>query len=175
MITSLQELIEELPKCSGSDYVRIAKNMQIPVSDFDECQSWDKESYTRNCLSRTDEYELILLCWEPCQKTPVHGHGGEECWVYMVDGLIRERHFSEEVEGGSPLPSGKSEIMRPGQLSYMNDMMGFHTLENIHSGRSMSLHLYMNPIDRCRVFDKDKKKFVVKEMEYDQVIEEEII
>ena len=167
MISSLEELLDELPECSGSDYVRIAKNMVLPASDFNDIQSWSQEGYTRNCIERTESYELILLCWEPDQYTPIHCHGGEECWVYVLQGDVEECYYEEHPKSGLPVPKGFPNIRRQGQLSYMNDEMGFHTLKNITSGRAMSLHLYMNPIDRCRIYDTEEGDLKWKEMTYD--------
>lgn len=163
-INNLDDLIEALPDCSGSDYVRIAKNMSIPRTDFLPYQNFDKSHYTRNCISRTDDYELLLLCWEPGQETPIHCHFGEECWVYNVKGNILEERF--ELEGEELITVDKSMFL-PKSLSYMNDEMGYHLLKNVSGERAMTLHLYMNPIDRCTVYDDQKEDFVLKELEYD--------
>ena len=45
-------------------------------AEFEKYATWNQESYTRNCIARTDTYELILLCWEKKQETPIHEHGG---------------------------------------------------------------------------------------------------
>lgn len=166
MITSLDQLRKRLPHCSGPEYVQIAQGMKLPLADFEPFTHWDSEHYTRNCIDRTDDYELILLCWEPGQETPIHGHGGEECWVYALQGTILE-HRQEWDAAHQKLETVETAQMKAGDISYMDDNMGFHSLHNTGGTRAMTLHLYMNPIDRCRVFDPDNQRFEVKEMEYD--------
>ena len=61
--------------------------------------------------------------------------------------------------------------MKPDEISYMHDNMGFHSLHNRSTQRGMTLHLYMNPIDTCRIYDEEKGRFIRKEMSYDTVAE----
>lgn len=138
--------------------------MSIPREDFKPYESWNKDHYTRNCIVRTDDYELLLLCWDVGEETPIHCHCGQECWVYAIDGELEEERFEEE--GDDVIQVDHTEYEK-GSLSYMNDEMGYHLLRNVSKGRSMSLHLYMNPIDKCTIYDEDKEKFVLKELEYD--------
>lgn len=164
-IKSLDQLLETLPQCSGQEYVDIARNMEIPLEDFRPYAFFASDTYTRNCIDRREGYELLLLCWEEGQETPVHCHGGEECWVYTLLGKIQEYRV-EEREDGKGLRILRDEMMHEGGISYMNDNMGFHSLHNRSKGRAMTLHLYMNPIDRCRVYDESKGKFEYTELEY---------
>ena len=162
-INSLSDLLSILPKCKNKDFKRIVSYLQISESDLAEFATWDSTSYTRNCIDRTDDYELLLLCWEEGQVTDIHCHGGEECWVYLAKGKLHEKRFNYNDE-----LSFKNElIMEKEGLSYMNDELGYHSLHNIAKGRSMSLHLYVGPIDECTIYDEDEEDFVVKSLSYD--------
>ena len=163
-IDSIEELVKILPSCNAKDFVDLASRLNIPKEAFEPYATWSKEKYTRNCIDRGEGYELLLLCWEEGLETPIHCHGGEECWVLMVEGTIKETRVKEQNES---LIVENKETLEEGGISYMNDSMGFHSLQNLKQGRSMSLHLYMNPIDQCRVYDEDKEDFVVKDLQYD--------
>lgn len=162
-ISSLSDLLTELPKCQEEDYVQIAKHMKIPVEDLAPYAFFSDQCYTRNCIERTEDYELILLCWEEGQDTPIHCHNGEECWVYLAEGKLREQRFQDN---GHQLQKTADVSMTEERLSYMNDDLGFHSLHNIAEKRSMSLHLYVSPIDQCRVFDEETTEFNRKDLEY---------
>lgn len=128
-------------------------NLKILPEDCQDYQFWSSDHYTRNCIVRDSDYELILLCWEPGQETPIHCHGGEECWVYMIQGNLVEKRFANgEKEPGQLL--GEMDLGKF-QKSYINDAMGFHSLHNQTDMRSMSLHLYHEPIKDCRVYNED--------------------
>lgn len=165
-ISSLQELLDELPNCSGDDYVNIAKQMKIPSEDLQPYAMFSDEAYTRNCVERTEDYELILLCWEKDQDTPIHCHNGEECWVYLAEGKLRERRFQTKND---ELVKTADVKMTEERLSYMNDDLGYHSLQNIANGRSMSLHLYVAPIDECSAYNPEKGKFEYKDLYYDSI------
>ena len=77
-IESLNKLLEVLPQCEGEDYYKLAKHLSIPVEDLKPYAFWSHETYTRNCVVRTDKYELLLLCWQEGQETPIHCRNGEE-------------------------------------------------------------------------------------------------
>jgi cysteine dioxygenase len=69
--------------------------------------------------------------------------------------------------------------LSPGRLTYMEDSMGYHTLKNHSDERAMTLHLYISPIDTCKVFnDTTEDSFKLKELKYDSykgVLDEELI
>lgn len=163
-ITSLSELLEVLPECTKDDYCEIAEEMKISRSEVEKFLTWNNDRYTRNCLVRTEKYELLILCWDVDQTTPIHCHGGQECWVYMVEGQLKEEHFAEEQ--GQPVFEDSS-TMGEGQVSFMNDELGFHALKNESGRRAISMHLYMNPIDECSFFDEQKKEFITVSPSYD--------
>ena len=51
-IKSLTGLINSLKHSNAEDYVKLAKNMIIPLSDFDKYLLWMKDGYSRNCIIR---------------------------------------------------------------------------------------------------------------------------
>ena len=98
-INSVQNLIDELKKSESKDYVRVAKRINIPKSEFQKFISWDASDYTRNCIEHNDDFELILICWKPGDETPIHDHNNQRCWVYQVEGKMFEERFVKDAEG----------------------------------------------------------------------------
>jgi cysteine dioxygenase len=168
-IDCIEQLIKVLENSKASDFARMSERLSLQADDFLEYSSWEGKSYTRNCISRNDHYELLLLCWDPKQDTPIHCHNGEECWVYNLQGDFEEIRYDFRGEDQENLFETSRHPMRPKEISYMHDKLGFHSLHNRSASRGMTLHLYMNPIDSCRVFDHIKNRFVRKEMSYDTV------
>lgn len=164
-VESLEDLIECLNHSESSNQGKILKQMNIPISDFETYASWDKDGYTRNCISRTEEYELILLCWSKGDETPIHGHDGQKCWVCQLKGEITEFRY-EKNDTGDLIETNRMQ-MSPGKLSFMNETMGYHKLKNDTDGPAMTLHVYVSPITSCEVFNDKDNAFVLKELEYD--------
>ncbi len=162
-ISTVEQLTEALDNADPLQHAKIMKRIKIQAHDLECFTTWSKECYTRNCLARTEQYELILLCWEIGAKTPIHGHGGEDCWVYQIQGTVEEMRF--EGEDGL-LKETNRMVLTPGKLTYMNDKMGYHSIQNISNQRAMTLHIYASPIDACKVYNDQKDCFEIKEMSY---------
>lgn len=161
----LNDLITALSEGERTTFNDIIRSANLPKSAFEEYSSWSNECYTRNCIIENEKFELILLCWEKGQMTPIHDHGGEECWVKIIKGEFKETIYNADKNEG--LSVIKSFISKPNDISYMIDFMGFHSIENLSNQRSMSLHLYAKPIRNCNIFDEESKQFLRKNLAYD--------
>ncbi len=170
-ITTIEQLTEVLDSIEPRERAKAMKKVKISEQELTSYVTWLPNGYTRNCLARTPEYEVILLCWDAHSKTPVHGHGGEDCWVYQVHGEVEEIRFGLDT---GVLQETHRMTLTPGQLTYMNDRMGYHAIENRSDQRALTLHIYASPIDTCEVYNNKKDRFETKEMSYDTYVENEL-
>ncbi|MFY0604450.1 MAG: cysteine dioxygenase family protein [Flavobacteriaceae bacterium] len=164
-LQTLNDLISALSEGERTTYNHIMHNSNFQPKDFEKYASWSDECYTRNCIIDNEEFELILICWCAGHKTPIHDHGGEECWVKVIEGTFKETIYKPNETG--EMNKVKTSISKANEVTYMKDFMGFHCLENIAKKRSMSLHLYAKPIRACRMFDEHSKTYVNRNLEYD--------
>ncbi len=165
-ISSVQELIECFDDADPLEQAKIIKNIDIPLEEYEEYASWRSDCYTRNCLARTEDYEFILLCWDDNCDTPIHDHAGQNCWVRQVDGVLQETRYSGNAEDLNIESVGD---LNPGQISYMNDELGYHKIANVSGDKAMTLHVYVKPIEECMVWNDEKEDFEMKQMEYDNI------
>ncbi|MEQ8623629.1 MAG: cysteine dioxygenase family protein [Vicingaceae bacterium] len=163
-ITTINQLIANLNGCDEEGYKKIVSRINIPLTEYSPYVFWEESSYTRNCIHRTKDYELILLCWDEGEETAIHCHNNQECWVYVLKGEFQEERF-QETERGLKIEQ-ELDLMKEG-VSYMNDDMGYHRLANSEKSRGMSLHLYMNPIDECNIYNAELDQFELKPLKYD--------
>jgi cysteine dioxygenase len=163
-LQTLTDLTTALSEGERTTYNHIIHSIKLQVNDFEDYVSWSNECYTRNCIIDTEKYELILICWCEGHQTSIHDHGGEECWVKVIEGEFKETIYKQNEEG--ELTIVKSATSKSNEVTYMKDFMGFHRLENISSKKSMSLHLYAKPIRKCNVFDETSRTFVNKDLSY---------
>ena len=164
-LQTINDLITALSEGERTTFSHIIQSVKFNPTDFEKFASWSSDCYTRNCIVNNDKYELILLCWEAGQQTPIHDHGGEECWVKIIEGEFKETIYQENKVG--ELKAIRSSFAKPNDVTYMKDFMGFHALENVSNKKSMSLHLYAKPIRNCRSFDEKSGNFVSKDLTYD--------
>ena len=97
------------------------------------------------------------------QSTPIHCHNEQECWVYVVDGILDENLYQNEQ--GQPAFK-KTERRLKSQYTFMHDDMGFHDIVNLKGHRSMTLHLYAGPVKKCRIYDEEQKAFIWHDLAY---------
>lgn len=167
-IRTLNELTQALNSNPKSTYPSLLKYVQLDANAMSKWSMWREGDYTRNCLARNSNFEIILLCWDKDAKTPIHDHGGEDCWVYQVDGEVEEIRYSNQQDS---LEEDQRIVLHPGKLTFMNDHMGYHLIQNVSKKRAMTLHIYAAPIDRCQIYDDSTKRFKMKDMQYCSIAE----
>jgi len=166
-VKSLNGLIKALKKATPDEYVKIAKNMHIPLQDFEKYNHWQDKSYSRNCILKTEEFELILICWKKGAITSIHGHDNQRCWIYQVDGEMNETRYSEDDKGN--LTTSNRLKITTGKLCYMQDSMGYHKLENLTEFNSITLHLYAKPVSKCAVYNAKEEIFEERILTFDSI------
>lgn len=164
-IETIEEFVESLKEGERTTFGALLKAANLRPQQFTKYAIFSNDCYTRNCIAHNDEFELMLLCWQPHQETPIHDHGGEECWVKIIDGEFSETIYKETAENS--LKAVRTNSASVGDITYMIDFMGYHSLKNESNKQSMSLHLYAKPIGSCNVFDEEKQGFYAKELAYD--------
>lgn len=164
-ISNIQKLISELSHSPKDNYKNLIENFEISRNELKLFENWSKDKYIRNGIYKDDNFEIILICWEKGQQTPVHCHGGEECWMCLLEGELEEVFYIKDEN--ETLSKVKSHKMNFSKCFYINDTLGLHKLKNSFNGRSLSLHIYAKPILECSFYDDTQNAFVKKVLDYD--------
>ena len=162
-VATLSSIINNLAEIEVSKIGQFIKNIQIIEADVLNYCIWDKEQYTRVCLHCSETTECLLLCWEAGQSTPIHNHNGQKCWVLQLVGEIEEKKYN--LVNSKP-QLANTNLLQTGECSYIDDAIGWHCLCNNTNSRSVSLHIYINPISECLVFNETENQMIVKKLDY---------
>lgn len=126
--------------------------------------------YTRNLIARTENFELLLLCWNGGQSSPIHNHAGQNCWMTVLEGEIEEVQYSVPRPAHSgPLVPNSTRSYLPGKVTFINDDIALHLIRPMHGRRGASLHLYSRPIETCTLYDEHTGALVARRMAYDSI------
>jgi len=108
-------------------------------------------TYARHRVHLDDFAELLILCWRPGQRTPIHDHNGSFGAVRVLSGVLWETIF--EMEGGSGLAYRRGREWTAGEVTGA-DVPDIHQLGNPDvSGRDLvTLHLYSPPLTSLNVY-----------------------
>lgn len=168
-IASLDQLVAELrstPDTARFDDVLLA--MDVQADDIANHVFFEEHSYTRNLIARTDSFELLALCWMPRQCTLIHDHAGSRGWVLGITGRLEEVRYAITPGVGSEFEAEQfaSATLDAGEVSYIDDDIGWHMIENVGKDKAISLHLYAPSIDECQFYDETTKHLGTRRMSY---------
>ncbi len=126
-----------------------------------------EETYGRNLVYKNEHFELLVLTWLPQQRTPIHDHAGQRCWMWLQAGTLTFKNFDPIENDNSPLKvCGSCETHTAGESAYIDDGIGIHAISNSIMKPAISLHLYAAPIPRCRIYDECSKVFKWVDLQY---------
>ena len=156
--TPIRTLIRDLESALREEgrSARVARLLESYAGrqeDWREFALFQPGCYARNLVSGCELFELLVLCWQPGQVSPIHDHQGQRCWMSVLAGEIRERQYHLPRQGAAgPLVAGRTRVLERGAVAYIHDDIALHDIGPV--GREgITLHLYSRPIRECRIFD----------------------
>lgn len=160
-IKTIEQLVHELSSMdeTHSKVLDIMSLVEIPIEEFEKYFRWNDARYTRNVLARTDNFEVLLVCWEKGQLSPVHDFNSQEAWIHPIVGKLREERFKINFED-ERLERVSNMILGVNEFSYMKQI-AIHRYSNAYEGRSVSLNVYCKPVTEWRVYDESTTDCVV--------------
>jgi cysteine dioxygenase len=127
------------------------------------CQ--EKDHYTRNLITKTELFELIAVCWDIGQKSPIHNHRDQRCWMAVPLGKLQIHNFAlvtkNPATGFCELRSNGQVLMDPRNPQEVDKDEPIHQVLNLTSfgSKAVSLHIYSRPFDSCEVYDLKEKHY----------------
>ncbi|HWP45185.1 MAG TPA: cysteine dioxygenase family protein [Blastocatellia bacterium] len=142
----LAEIIQGLKKVPTLDEVKDwFSRVLLRQRDYDSYRIFTPRKYARNLVTRSQYAELLVLCWKPGQRTPIHDHGGSIGVILVCEGLLTETMFERAPEGH--VRPYNTTRWSPGAITGA-DVPDIHQLLNLQpAGRDMvTLHCYAPPL-----------------------------
>jgi cysteine dioxygenase len=102
-------------------------------------------TYARHRVFRNEFAEILVLCWRPGQRTPIHDHNGSHGAVRVCSGVMWETIFA--LDGEHKLYYRRAREWNSGEVTGA-DVPDIHQLGNPEvSGQNLvTLHLYAPPL-----------------------------
>lgn len=153
----LKHFIVELDKLAANNFpaegiIELFKTGAMGSDIFEPYTFFLQGRYTRNLIHKCPMYELILMCWAPHQKSPIHGHEGEKCFLRVQAGELLFTNYAMQEKGAEViLEPLNSAIGRPG---FVDGPAIIHRVANESDSPAISLHLYARPFAQCDIFDE---------------------
>ncbi|HET9533710.1 MAG TPA: cysteine dioxygenase family protein [Blastocatellia bacterium] len=142
----LAEIISSLKQVPALDEVKDwFSRILLRQRDYESYRIFTPRKYARNLVIRGEHAELLMLCWRPGQRTPIHDHGGSIGVILVCEGLLTETMFERAPEGN--VRPYNTHRWGPGAITGA-DVPDIHQLLNLQpAGRDMvTLHCYAPPL-----------------------------
>lgn len=161
-LTQLVRTLEPLESRAPLETLREAlSRLDLSRDDLAPYCRFSEEGYQRNIIRRTDLYELVVLCWRPGQRTPIHDHEGSTCGFLIVEGVATEVRYARDEEGVVRLADRRR--MRKGEVCASQDA-DIHEVANLTDRDLITLHCYSPPILRFHRYEEGSREAVIEEV-----------
>lgn len=165
--TTIARLVDALNSAtSHQDFQTILDNTNLSIDELKKYKHFSNEMYTRNCIAETEHYQLILLGWNTGQSTLIHDHDGQAGWIKVIEGGVQEDLYTYPIANEKPKLVRTAQCFA-GDLAHITDEIGLHRISNVYSDKkSVTMHLYVNPVKQAKLFDEETGEVEVKIPKY---------
>ncbi len=127
------------------------ENADISDSEIAPYMGFKEGNYWRHRVCRNEFAEMLVLCWRPGHRTPIHDHNGSHGVVRVHKGVMWETIFCFDPERGLCYSSGRERL--PGEVTG-SDVPDIHQLGNPEvSGQDLvTIHIYAPPLGVLRTY-----------------------
>jgi cysteine dioxygenase len=134
---NLQQLIIELNR---SIHISDIKHFLKKYNDKDYLKyaHFDKKGYARNVIYSSDNFDIVLICWNELQPSSIHDHPEYCCYFKLLEGCLFEDNY---IYHQNNLIFTNTNLVNKDELSYRNSNQILHKIIPIQ--KSISLHIYI--------------------------------
>ena len=143
------------------DYLR---RHPVDLDSLDPYLYFCTEHYTRNLIQKTPLYELLAICWDVGQRSAIHNHANQRCWMGIAYGRVQVQNFRvvkrDPVTQFCELAPTTNFIIDAERPAEVDPEEPIHSVANPGSfgSRAVTLHIYSRPFDTCEIYDFKAKR-----------------
>lgn len=105
------------------------------------------KKYGKKLVHCDKQFEIYVLSWKPGQKSGIHNHSEYGCLMKVLDGSLQENIYSNQLDLLDIRDYSKNEV------TYIDNSIGYHSIENPCYKNSVSLHIYSPCFHKTEFFN----------------------
>ncbi len=127
------------------------ENTEISTADLQPYLGFKDANYWRHRVCRNEFVEMLVLCWRPGHRTPIHDHRGSHGAVMVYDGILWETIFNFDPEKGLCYKAARE--CRAGEVTGAA-VPDIHQLGNpdVSEQNLITIHIYAPPLGVLRTY-----------------------
>src|SRR5215813_2538909 len=99
LVASIEELKHRAKEMKLPDLRRFISNLKPEPSEIEPYIHFTDNRYARNLVYKSADFECLVLCWRPGQRSPIHDHANSICAVYMLEGVLSADNYRRTANG----------------------------------------------------------------------------
>lgn len=138
-IETLQDIIKTLEEftISGENFSSIRDILiSYQGEDWKEHVVINPYHYFRKKIFENNNYEVYIITWNIGQIAKIHDHAENGCFLKILQGELVENVYNKI------LSNKKTSKLSKGEISFMSNDMGYHSILNMGTIPAVSIHIY---------------------------------
>jgi cysteine dioxygenase len=150
LIAAIEELKHTAKEMRHVDLRRFISRLKPERSEIEPFIHFADDRYARNLVYKCADFECLVLCWRPGQRSPIHDHSTSICAVYTWDGTLSADNYRKTSNGH--IRADYSEDFKPGSVLSIQTTE-IHQVSNLQETASLiSLHFYVGPLENSFLY-----------------------
>ena len=127
------------------DLYNLLEHTKISPDELQPYLGFKAGNYSRHRVMRNEFVEMLVLCWRPGHRTPIHDHNGSHGAVLVQEGVLWETTFSFDETTGLAYKAARE--YGAGQVTGA-DVPDIHQLGNpdVSEQNLVTIHVYAPPL-----------------------------
>jgi len=166
----LSEIPEE--QFTDSAVLEYMRDNPVSVASLRPYLYFSAKHYTRNLILHTPLFDLIAICWEIGQKSRIHNHTNQRCWMGMAFGRVQVQNYrlvrQDPTTQFCELAPTNRYVIDADNPAEVESEEPIHLIVNppAFASRAVTLHIYSHPFDECEVYDLKSKRYETVNLSY---------
>ena len=129
----------------------LLERTQISPNELHPYLGFKAGNYSRHRVMKNEFVEMLVLCWQPGQRTPIHDHNGSHGAVWVHEGVLWETTFDYDAVTGLAYKAHRE--LRAGGLTG-SEVPDIHQLGNpdVSGADLITIHIYAPPLGVLKTY-----------------------
>jgi cysteine dioxygenase len=167
LAAAIEELKHRAKEMKLPDLRRFIFDLKPDQAEIERYIQFADNRYARNLVYKMPDFECLVLCWRPGQRSPIHDHGDSICTVYTVSGTLSADNYRKTSNGH--IRADYSEDFKPGSVLSIQTTE-IHQVSNLQNAENLiSLHFYLGPLENSYLYSVQQPVYEAYQRTYTRV------
>ena len=164
---AIEELKHKAREMKLPDLRRFVSALKPKREEIERYVQFAENRYARNLVYKANDFECLVLCWRPGQRSPIHDHGQSICAVYTVEGKLCADNYRKTANGH--IRADYSEDFQPGAVLTIQTTE-IHQVSNLQDSNDLvSVHFYLAPLENSYQYSVTEPTSQIYQRNYTRV------